>query len=100
MNASGRGGDAAIGEVLGFHWGAQKPPTYRTSAGPISGPFKHRVAPARIEVFGPEDGDGVVGSAALVRLDGAGVAIWRVTVYGAELAGEWIVVAGRFRPAW
>ena len=88
-----------MGERLVNLWGPDRATLYRTAGGPASGPLKHRGAPASIDVLGPGEADGVVGSATLVGAAGAGVALWRLTVGGVEVPGTWIVVTGRFRPA-
>jgi hypothetical protein len=40
-----------------------------------------------------------IGLATCVGQDGAGVAIWRLTIHGAELPGGWIVASRKFCPA-
>jgi hypothetical protein len=72
---------------------------YYTNAGPESGPLHYRDAPEAIGVLNACDGEVTVGMARKVGWDLNRVAVWRLTVYAAELSGSWIVVDREFRPA-
>jgi hypothetical protein len=39
-----------------------------------------------------------IGEAHCFRWDDAGLAVWRLTIGGVEIAGEWIIVDGMFVP--
>jgi hypothetical protein len=72
---------------------------YYTPLGPRNGPLRYPDAPAAIGVLESRDNPKPVGLASAVGWDDDGVAVWRLTICGAELPGSWIVVDREFRPA-
>jgi hypothetical protein len=71
---------------------------YSTNKGPKKGPYLYRNAPAAIDVLALPGGRTPIGMARPVGPDGAGLAVWRLTVHGAELPGLWTVIDREFRP--
>jgi hypothetical protein len=67
--------------------------------GPVRGPLLYRDTPDAIGVLESPTNHMPVGMALAIGPDGAGVAVWRLSVHGAELPGRWVVIDCAFRPA-
>jgi hypothetical protein len=72
---------------------------YCADVGPTIGLLMFEDSMRRIEVLEGFDNDSPVGTASRIGSDPAGLAVWRLSVRGAQLAGRWIVVDRRFVPA-
>jgi hypothetical protein len=71
--------------------------TYFTNCGPKSGPIRDRDFPFAIGVRA--EGEPMpIGIAFGTGRTNDGLAIWRLTVHGVEVPGQWIVVDREFRP--
>jgi hypothetical protein len=71
---------------------------YFTNRGPKHGPYSYRNAPAAIDVLEAPDRPMPIGVARPIGPDGAGLAVWKLTVRDAELPGLWTVVDRESRP--
>jgi hypothetical protein len=72
---------------------------YFTDVGPEEGPYLHRDAQGRaIHVLMYPTARRPIGMALPARWADASVALWRLTVHGAEVPGLWVVVDREFRP--
>ncbi len=72
---------------------------YCAEVGPDTGLLMHGAAPRSIAVLESFDAATPVGTATRVGRDAGNLALWRLTVRGAQLHGQWIVVDRLFIPA-
>jgi hypothetical protein len=72
---------------------------YCSTAGPALGLVMFGETSKVINVLESPGDRAPVGTAICIGLDGGKVAIWRLTVRGAELPGRWIILDREFRPA-
>jgi hypothetical protein len=73
-------------------------PTYFTNVGPKAGPILRRHGRGDIGVLGSPDNKMPIAMALGAGRTDDGIAIWRMTVRGAEVPGRWIVVDWEFWP--
>jgi hypothetical protein len=71
---------------------------YFTDAGPKSGPLLAPHDPAALAVLRAPGDRSPIGSAVLAGSTDGGIALWKLTVRGAEIPGRWIVLGREFRP--
>jgi hypothetical protein len=69
------------------------------NVGPLVGPVRHDDTPGIIDVFEALDDLMPVGRAVRAGQDPEGVAVWRLTVYGDDVPGQWVIIAHEFSPA-
>jgi hypothetical protein len=72
---------------------------YCADVGPSMGLLMFEDSMRCIDVLETCDDRSPVGTASRIGSDAAGLAIWRLNVRGAQLAGRWIVIDRRFVPA-
>jgi hypothetical protein len=72
--------------------------TYFTNVGPKSGPVRERDGRSAIGVLVSRDNNMPIGMALGTGRTDDGLAIWRLTVRGAEVPGRWVIVDREFRP--
>ena len=63
------------------------------------GPVKRGMVPGSIGVLEAPDKFMPIGQAHCFRWSDDGLAVWRLTIGGHDLAGEWIIIDREFRPA-
>jgi hypothetical protein len=78
-------------------WSA--PLWYCADVGPSIGLLLFEDSMRRIDILEGFDGAPPIGTASRLGSDAAGLAVWRLTVRGADLGGRWIVIDRRFLPA-
>jgi hypothetical protein len=71
---------------------------YYSSAGPALGLLMFAAVRTPIGILEAPKDAVPVGTAICVGSDAAGMAVWHLTIRGAELPGRWIVVDREFRP--
>jgi hypothetical protein len=71
--------------------------TYFTNCGPAKGPIRDRDFPFAIGVLAEGELMPIGMAFGAGRTDDV-IAVWRLTVHGAEVPGRWIVVDREFRP--
>jgi hypothetical protein len=71
---------------------------YFSNTGPNIGPYLYHNAPAAIDVLALPGGPMPIGRARPATWVDASVALWKLTIRGAELPGLWVVVDREFRP--
>ena len=72
-------------------------PTYLSKVGPKSGPVRDRDNQGAIGVLGSPGNNMPIGMALGAGRTEDGLAIWRLTVRGAEIPGRWIIADREFR---
>jgi hypothetical protein len=72
---------------------------YCADIGPSSGLLIYGAAPRSIAVLESFDAATPVGTATCVGWDAGNLSVWRLTVRGTELHGQWIVVDRHFIPS-
>ena len=72
---------------------------YCADVGPSIGLLMFEDSMRCIDVLERSDCVSPVGTASRLGSDTAGLAVWRLTVRGSDLAGRWIVIDRRFVPA-
>jgi hypothetical protein len=72
---------------------------FYANAGPVHGPLRYGEVPSATGVVEAFDNPMPVGMALCVDWDPTGLALWTLTVDGAERPGRWLVIDGGFRPA-
>ena len=72
---------------------------YFANTGPARGPYLWKDANAAIGVLKARDKLMPIGMATSTGPDGAGLALWRLTIGGVEQPGLWRVVDREFRSA-
>ncbi len=72
---------------------------YCAGVGPSTGLLMFEDAMRCIDILDGFDIGPPVGTASRLGSDSAGLAVWRLTVRGTDLAGQWIVIDRRFIPA-
>ncbi len=72
---------------------------YYASTGPALGLLMFAAVRNPIGILEAPDDAVPVGTAICVGSDAAGMAVWRLSIRGAELPERWIVVDREFRPA-
>jgi hypothetical protein len=72
--------------------------SYYTNVGPDRGPVLRGTVPGAIDVLEAPDKPMPIGMALCTGRDATGVAVWRLVVHDAAVAGRWIVVDREFRP--
>jgi hypothetical protein len=72
---------------------------YRADVGPNIGLLMFEDSMRRIDVLGDFEDMAPVGTASRLGSDPAGLAVWRLSVHGADLGGRWIVIDRQFVPA-
>jgi hypothetical protein len=73
--------------------------SYYANAGPARGPSRYGDVPGAVGVLEALEKPMPIGMALCVGWDTAGLAVWTLTVHGADLPGRWVVVDREFRPA-
>jgi hypothetical protein len=73
--------------------------SYFTDASPRSGPIRWRQGINALGVLDSRDNHTPIGMALAFAWDEAGRSLWRLTVHGTAVPGEWAVVDREFRPA-
>jgi hypothetical protein len=63
-----------------------------------TGPVRYGQVPGSIAVLDAPDKPMTVGMANCTGWDPAGLAVWRLTVEGADVPGQWVIVDREFRP--
>jgi hypothetical protein len=71
---------------------------YFTNVGPNRGPVLKGTVPGAIDVLEALDQPVPIGMALCTGRDATGIAVWRLVVHDAAVAGRWIVVDREFRP--
>jgi hypothetical protein len=71
---------------------------YYTNVGPDRGPVLKDTVPGAIDVLEALDKPVPIGMALCTGRDTTGIAVWRLVVHDAAVAGRWIVVDREFRP--
>ncbi len=69
---------------------------FYTNVGPESGPILCRDGLAAIDVLPAPDAPAPVGTAFRTGRTEGGLITWRITIRGAELSGDWIVLGREF----
>ena len=72
---------------------------YFTDSGPVQGPFLYRDVPGAIDVLKAPDQPAPVGMARCVGQDTAGVALWHLSIGGADIPQRFVIIDREFRPA-
>jgi hypothetical protein len=72
---------------------------YHTTSGPRLGPILWRDRQGSIDVVEGPDDPRPIGMAVQVGQTVGGVSLWKLTVQGDEVPGQWLVVGREFRPA-
>jgi len=72
---------------------------YRADIGPSHGLLMFEDSLRRIDILAGSDDVTPIGTASRLGSDPAGLAVWRLTVRGADLGGRWIVIDREFVPA-
>jgi hypothetical protein len=72
---------------------------YFTNIGPTKGPLRYRDVPGAIGVLESPDNPMPIGMAMCRGWDRAGLAVWTLTIRGADVPGRWIIVDREFRTA-
>jgi hypothetical protein len=72
---------------------------YCADVGPSIGLLLYEDSMRRIDVLEGFGSASPVGTASRLGSDDAGLAVWRLNIRGADLAGRWIVIDRRFVPA-
>ena len=72
---------------------------YRSDVGPSIGLLMFEDSMRSIDVLAGYDDVRPVGTARRLGSDGAGLAVWRLNIRGAELDGQFIVIDRQFVPA-
>jgi hypothetical protein len=63
-----------------------------------AGPVRYRDVPGAIGVLDAPDHLMPIGMALCTGWDGDGLAVWRLTIRGADVLGRWVIVDREFRP--
>jgi hypothetical protein len=71
---------------------------YCADVGPSIGLLMFEDSMRRMDILDSVDDGFPVGTASRLGSDAAGLAVWRLTVRGADLEGRWIVIDRRFVP--
>jgi hypothetical protein len=72
---------------------------YFTNAGPARGPLLYGTTPEAIGVLDAPGKLIPIGIAQCIGQDAAGLALWSLSVHGADMPGRWVVVDREFHPA-
>jgi hypothetical protein len=72
---------------------------YRADIGPSVGLLMFEDSMRRIDVLADFEDVTPVGTASRLGSDAAGLAVWQLSVHGADLGGRWIVIDRQFVPA-
>jgi hypothetical protein len=69
---------------------------YFANIGPAKGPVRYRDVPCAIGILDAPDHPMPIGMALGVGWNPGGLAVWRLTVRGADVRGWWVIIDRRF----
>jgi hypothetical protein len=63
-----------------------------------SGPVRYGRFPGSIGILGAPDQPMPIGIASCTGWDSDGLAVWRLTIHGVDVPGQWLIIDREFRP--